>query len=149
MRYRKSIEVAAPVAAAFAYVADFGNAAQWDAGLKESRRLDEGPLQVGSSFHIVAVTRGKEQAFRYVITELDPPRRVVIEGVGAKATSRDVITFEPVAGATGAGGGTRITYDLDLRLKGARRLAEPFLGGFVRDLGDTALAGLLRALAGR
>ena len=144
MRYRESIEVAAPVEESFAYVADFANAAEWDPGLKESRRLDAGPLRVGSSFHIVAVTRGKEQAFRYAITELEPPARVVIEGSGEKATSRDVVTFEAAAA-----GGTRITYDLDLRLKGARRLAEPFLGGFVRKLGDSALAGLKRALDGR
>ena len=58
MRYRTSIQVAAPLTEAFAYVADFGNAAEWDPGLKESRRLDEGALRVGSSFHIIAVTRG-------------------------------------------------------------------------------------------
>lgn len=144
MRYRKSIEVAAALEDAFAYVADFGNAAEWDPGLLESRRLDEGPLRVGSAFHIVADVRGKAQTFNYAITELAAPRLVVVVGTGPKARSRDVITFEP-----GAVAGTRITYDVDLRLRGARRLAEPFLRGFMRALGDAAIAGLKQRLDAR
>ena len=147
MRYRKTIDVAAAPDDAFAYVADFGNAADWDPGLRESRRLDEGELRVGSAFHIVADVRGKPQEFRYAITTLEPPRRVVIEGVGEKATSRDEVTFEP-AGPSGTGG-TRITYDVDLRLRGVRRVAEPLLGGFMRDLGDKAIAGLKLRLDAR
>ena len=151
MRYRKTIEVAAPLDAAFAYVADFGRAAEWDPGLLESRRLDEAPLGVGSAFHIVADVRGKAQEFRYVITAFEPPRRVVIEGVGEQATSRDEVTFEPAdtAAESGSVGGTRVTYDVDLRLRGVRRVAEPLLGGFMRDLGNKAIAGLKLRLDAR
>lgn len=140
MRYRRTIVVAAPLEDAFAYVADFGRAAEWDPGLIESRRLDQGPLRVGSAFHIVADVRGKPQQFRYAITDYDAPSRIVIEGDGEKATSRDEVLFE--AAGPGPDAGTRVTYDVDIRLKGARRIAEPFLGGYMRALGDKALAGL-------
>lgn len=151
MRYRKTIDVAAPLDDAFAYVADFGRAAEWDPGLRESRRLEEGPLGVGSAFQIVADVGGKAQEFRYTITAFEPPRRVVIEGVGEQATSRDEVTFAPAGTAAGSGTvrGTRVTYDVDLRLRAARRLAEPFLGGFMRSLGDKALAGLKQQLDAR
>lgn len=68
MRYRKSIEVPVAIAAPFAYVADFGNAAEWDPGLKESRRI-------------------------------------VLVGSGAKAWSRDEVTFEPGGSSGGSGSG--------------------------------------------
>lgn len=144
MRYRKSIEVPVTIDEAFAYVADFGNAAEWDPGLLESRRLDDGPLQVGSAFHILADVNGKPQAFRYAIEELSAPSRVVIFGRGPRATSRDEVTFEP-----GDAGRTRITYDVDLRLRGPLRIAELFMGGFLRALGDKALAGLQQQLDAR
>lgn len=150
MRYRNSIDVPVPPAEAFAYVADLGNAAQWDPSLTESTRLDEGPLEVGSSFRVVATMRGEPQTLRYEIAELDPPRRVVVEGEGEKALSRDVVDFEQLgAGAGPLAGGTRVTYDLDLHLKGVRRLAEPFMGNAVRDMGDRALQGLKRVLDAR
>jgi carbon monoxide dehydrogenase subunit G len=144
MRYRKTIDTPLSPAETFAYVADFGNAAAWDPGRVSSRRVDSGPLQVGSSFAIVADVRGKHHDFVYAITALDAPSRVVIEGDGPKATSRDEVTFAAIAG-----GGTRLTYDVDLRLKGALRAFEPFMGRYTRAMGDAALAGLQDALAQR
>lgn len=144
MRYRETIDTPLLPAEAFAYVADFGNAAEWDPGLVSSRRLDEGPLRVGSAFAIVADVRGKHHDFHYAITALDDGSRIVIEGVGPKATSRDEITFGGITT-----GGTRITYDVDLRLKGALRAFEPFMGRYTRAMGDAALAGLQDALAKR
>lgn len=140
MQFREVIEVARPVSEAFAYVADFTTAAEWDPGIVESRRVGDGPTELGSRFEVVALFRGKRVPFTYEVTALDEGRRIVLSGEGGRATSVDEITFEP------AGTGTRITYEADLRLKGVFRVAEPFLGGTTAEMGRKALAGLKAAL---
>src|SRR6478672_7316240 len=136
MFYRRQIEVQRKPAEVFAYLADFSNASDWDPGIVEARRLSEGPTTVGSRFEVVALFRGRRQRFEYVVTEYDDGRRIALRGEGAKAVSDDTITVEETNGRT------RVTYQADLRLKGAFRLAEPFLGRTVRRMGDDALAGL-------
>ena len=141
MLYRREITVAAPADVAFGYLADFANAAEWDPGIVEARRLTPGPTDVGSSFEVVALFRGRRQRFEYVVTEYREGIRVALRGEGEKASSEDVI--EVAAGA----GGTRVTYSADLRLKGVYRVAEPFLGSTFRRMGDAALDGLAARLS--
>ena len=140
MRFSEEIVVARPAAEAFRYLADFENTAEWDPGIAEARQLTEGPVRVGSEYDVVALFRGKRQRFRYTVTELEDGRRVVLEGVGDKALSDDEITVEPT------GGGSRILYTADIRLKGLRRLAEPLLRPLLRKTVDEALAGLKQTL---
>jgi uncharacterized protein YndB with AHSA1/START domain len=141
--YEETIEVEVPREEAFAYVADFTTAAEWDPGIRSSKRLDEGPTRVGSAFEVVAEFRDKPQTFRYEVLELDPGRRIVIRGESDKATSDDTITF------VDAGGKTVIAYGSVLGLKGLYRVAEPFLGGTFAKMGKDALEGLDRTLASR
>lgn len=138
--YREVIETRAPVEAAFDYVADFSTAQEWDPGIDESRRVGEGPTEVGSAFDVVAEFRGRKIPLRYVVQELDPGRRIVVRGEGDKAVSDDTITFEP------RDGGSRVTYASELRMKGIWRLAEPFLGSTFSKMGEEALAGLKEQL---
>jgi carbon monoxide dehydrogenase subunit G len=79
--------------------------------------------------------------FTYTVTSFEQDRRIVLDGVGEKATSVDTIAFEP-----GSDGGARITYSADFKLKGALRVAEPFLGGTFRTLARKALDGLAAKL---
>lgn len=139
-RFREVIEVPTSLDDAFAYVADFTTAAEWDPGIVSSRRVS-GDGGVGTRYAVEAEFRGKTLPFAYEVTKLEPGRRIVLHGEGDKATSDDVITFEA------AGGGTRITYEAELRLKGVLRLAEPFLGGAIETMGRKALAGLEERLS--
>lgn len=139
--FREVIEVRAPLERAFAYVADFTTAAEWDPGIVSSVRTS-GDGGVGSTFAVEAAFRGRTLPFAYVVTELVPNERIVLHGEGARATSDDVIAFEPIPT-----GGTRITYEAVLRFKGVFRLAEPLLAGAIRTMGAKALAGLEAALA--
>jgi carbon monoxide dehydrogenase subunit G len=140
VRFSEQIVVSRPAAVAFHYIAEFENTADWDPGIAESRKLTDGPVRVGSQFDVVALFRGKRQRFRYTVTELDDGRRIVLEGVGAKATSVDAITVET------RGSGSRISYTADIRLKGFRRLAEPLLKPLLAKTGEDALAGLKQKL---
>jgi carbon monoxide dehydrogenase subunit G len=137
VRYRREIEVAGEPGDVFAYLADFEHAAEWDPGIVEARRLSEGPTRVGSRFEVIALFRGNRQRFEYAVTAFEEGRRVALRGEGEKALSDDEITVAP-----GAGGGTRVAYEADLRLKGAYRIAEPLLGSTFRRMGDEALDGL-------
>jgi len=141
MRYRREIEVDSPAEATFAYLADFANAAEWDPGIVEARRVTPAPTAVGSRFEVIAVFRERRQRFEYVVTEYEEGRRIALRGEGEKALSDDVITVAP--GDRGA----RVGYEADLRLKGLYRVAEPFLGPTVERMGDAALDGLAARLA--
>jgi carbon monoxide dehydrogenase subunit G len=136
VRYRREIEVLADATRAFEYIADFSRAAEWDPGVAEARRLSDGPTELGSRFELIALFRGNRQRFEYVVTALEPGRRIALHGEGAKAVSDDT-----VAVAT-RDGHTVVTYEADLRLRGPYRIAEPFLGGMVERMGDHALDGL-------
>ena len=130
------IEVPRSVAESFAYVADFTTVAEWDPGIHSSRKVS-GDGAVGSVYEVEAEFRGKTMPFTYTVTAFEQDRRIVLDGVGEKATSLDTIAFAPTAT-----GGTQITYSADFKLKGVLRVAKPFLGGTFKTLAKKALAGL-------
>ena len=134
------IEVPRSVEESFAYVADFTTVAEWDPGIHSSRRVS-GDGGVGTVYEVQAEFRGKTMPFTYTVTAFEQNRRIVLDGVGEKATSLDTIVFEPAAD-----GGTRITYSADFKLKGVLRVVEPFLGGTFRTLARKALDGLAAKL---
>jgi len=142
VRIQKQIEVRRPLAEVFEYLVDFSNAAEWDPGVAEARKLTDGAVRVGSEFDVVALFRGKRHRFRYVVTGVEPQRRVVLAGDGERAASVDEIAVEP------AGDGTRITYIADFHLKGIFRPAGPLLAPVMNRMGDDALAGLKSVLDG-
>jgi carbon monoxide dehydrogenase subunit G len=141
VRYRREIEVAAAAETTFAYLSDFGNAAEWDPGIVEARRLTPAPTGVGSRFEVIALFRGRRQRLEYVVTEFVDGTSIALRGEGAKARSDDAISV------TSHEGGTRVAYEADLRLKGVYRVAEPFLRSTFERMGDAALDGLAARLA--
>jgi carbon monoxide dehydrogenase subunit G len=130
------IEVPRSLEESFAYVADFTTVAEWDPGIHASRKVS-GDGGVGTVYEVQAEFRGKTMPFTYTVTAFEQNARIVLDGVGEKATSLDTIAFEAAAD-----GGARITYSAEFKLKGALRVAEPFLGGTFRRLARKALAGL-------
>ena len=130
------IKVPRSLEESFAYVADFTTVAEWDPGIHSSRKVS-GDGGVGSVYEVLAEFRGKTMPFTYTVTAFQRDQRIVLDGVGEKASSLDTIAFEPTGD-----GGTRITYTADFKLKGVLRIAEPFLGRTFESLARTALAGL-------
>ena len=134
------IEVPRSPAESFAYVADFTTVEEWDPGIRSSRKVS-GEGGIGTVYDVQADFRGKTIPFTYTVTAFERDRRIVLDGVGAKATSLDTIAFEPTGD-----GGTRITYTADFKLKGVLRVAEPFLGRTFTNLARLALEGLAARL---
>lgn len=130
-------------ATAYAYLAEFSNVAEWDPGVKAARSLSEDPLAVGARFEVTASGfGGREIPLTYETTEADPPRRVVLRAENSTLISLDTLTFEP------AGGGTEVTYDADLSLKGPLRVFDLGLRLVFGRIGDAARDGLAERLAG-
>jgi len=144
-RYRATILVPNPVAEAFAFVSDFRNAARWDPRVAGAAKVTEGPVRTGTRFLLASRMLGKELALPYEVRELEPERRLVLAGRTRLLRYRDEITFE-AAGGDGAGG-TRLTYDAHLALRGILALGNPLLGLVFDRIGDDAVAGIGRALA--
>lgn len=138
--FREVIDVPVPVEQAFAYVSDFTTAAQWDPGITRSRRVGGGG-GVGTTYAVDAEFRGKSIPFTYVVTAFEQNSSIALHGKGAKAVSDDTITFAELPD-----GGTRITYEAEIRLTGILRLAERFIETTVSEMGAKALAGLQEAL---
>ncbi len=139
-RYQTTIESRLSQADAFDYMAEFSNAREWDPSVGEARRVDDGPLAVGSAFDLVARFAGKDVPLRYEVLEYDPPRRVVLEARRPGFVSRDTITVaEAAAGST-------VHYDAALELSGWRRLVGPLFQRTFAGIGDRAAEGMRTAL---
>ncbi len=129
--------------AAFAYVADFANAMHWDPGVATSTRIDEGPVGVGACYRLGVRLRGRVAPMEYRISVFEPSARVVLVGEGSGISAVDEIRFVP------DGTGTLIHYTADIRLGGALRLVQPFLGRAFAKIGQDALTGMQRTLDAR
>ncbi len=142
IRLRETIEVARPIDEVFAYVSNFGNAAQWDPGVAESRKASAGPIGVGTVFEMRVRFGPRSIPMAYAIREFDRPRRVLLEGKSDSVHALDDIGFVATPR------GTRITYTADISLLGAFGIVEPLLKGALDGVGKRAVAGLHAALSG-
>lgn len=121
----------------FSYLADFRSVAEWDPSITESTHTNDGePIQVGAQFHVVTSMLGNETPMDYETVELERPRRIVLRGENNSAISIDTITIAP------SGSGCAVTYDAEIELKGARKVADPLMGIALGRLGAKAKHGL-------
>jgi carbon monoxide dehydrogenase subunit G len=137
---REIIEVSQEPEVVFDAVADFSSSAEWDPGVAAAERVNDGetaPSGVGALYRLTVTFRGRASEMTYRTTEYRRPDRVVLEGVGPKIVASDTIEFARIEG-----GGTRITYVADLRLRGLAKVAEPLLGPSFDEMGKRALAGM-------
>jgi carbon monoxide dehydrogenase subunit G len=137
------IETTLPTDEAFAFVADFANAAHWDPGVASSELIGSGPVGVGTRYRLGVRVGGRVAPMTYEITSFVPARRVVLSGAGSGVVAVDDIRFEPTEA------GTRIDYTADIRLRGLMRLATPFSGGAFARIARDARDGMQRALDSR
>jgi len=142
-RYMASVDTPLPPDQVFDYLSDFSTTAEWDPGVVEAERLGDTPIAQGSEFRLVADFLHRKTTLAYRIVEYDRPNEVAFRGENASVVSLDRITLEA------SNGGTRITYDAQLALKGAFKLADPVLGLAFRKVGDRALAGMPKTLRAR
>lgn len=132
-RYVTSIDSSLAQEEAFAYMADFTHAREWDPSVSEARRVDDG-------FHLVARFGGRDVSLHYEVVELEPPRLVVFEARRPGFTSRDTITVSE------AGAGSVVHYDARLSFKGLGRLLDPVMQLVFNRVGTRAKHGMQASL---
>ena len=141
--YTTSAPTAWDAADAFSYMADLRNFPEWDPGTVRATQLTgDGPGPDATYDLEVRAAGGRTTVMRYEVTEWDPPHRIVLTASTRVLRSVDEIRV----GASPSG--AVVTYDAQLDLSGALRLADPLLGLAFRRIGDRAAAGLRRTLAG-
>ncbi len=141
-RYTASVRTPWSAARAFEYLSDLEHFADWDPGVKRSTQVAGTGPGLGSAYDVTVRSIGRDLTLRYETVEVDPSRRIEVRAETATLVSVDVMTFVDDVG------GCVVTYDADLSLKGALRLANPVLGLAFGRIGDRAAAGLRRALDG-
>jgi hypothetical protein len=134
--FRTSIDSSLSQEEAFAYMAAFEHAPEWDPNVLESRRLDAGELGTGTRFHVVSQSAGHDVPLVYEIVRFEPPRLVVLEARNPSSSARAEIAIEP------AGPGSVVRYEAMLDTRGVRRLLEPLTQATFARAGRAAETGL-------
>ncbi|MFD4668475.1 SRPBCC family protein [Lentzea sp. NPDC058450] len=123
------------------YLADFGNAVQWDPGTEACTRNDAGPVQVGANWHNTSKIAGITTELTYTLEQLAGDR-IVLVGRNDTATSTETIEVTP------SGAGSTVTYTNDLEFKGAAKLAAPLGKVVFEKLGNDTEKQLTEVLNG-
>ncbi len=125
-----------------AYLADFRNAVEWDAGTVSCDLVtgDGGP---GSHYRNVSRFAGREVALDYVLEEASS-ERIRLTGRAGPTTAHDTITIR----SDGAGG-SQVDYHAEFAFGPAAGLAAPVIRILLDRLADDTAATLAAALAGR
>jgi hypothetical protein len=136
-RYTATVETPRKRRDVAAYLSDFSTTQEWDPGVIEAQRLDHGPVGLGSRFRIAARFLGRRAELTYEIVRHDADELVALRGENATVVSLDTMRFSDTPE-----GGTRVSYEADLTLKGPLRALDPLLGPTFNRVGDRAAAGL-------
>ncbi|MCW2542449.1 MAG: CdfA [Frankiales bacterium] len=129
-----------PVSEVVAYLADFGNAEQWDPGTQACRRVgSDGPVQVGTTWHNVSKVLGRETELQYTLEVLEPGH-ITFVGRNDTATSTDDITV------TAHPDGAEIVYDATIDLHGLAKLGAPVVKVEFERLGNETVQGITSAI---
>ena len=136
MEQRTTIDVRAPVAQVWAVLREVERWPEWATTVTSVRRLDDGPLAVGSR---VRVEQPKIPPTEYLVTELEPGRSFtwVATGPGVRTTARHVLEDLGT-------GGTRVTLAVEQAGPVGR-----VMGRFYRGLTDRYLAAEAEGLRAR
>lgn len=141
-RYSTTVRTEMAPADAFAFMADLRNFEDWDPGVQRATQVDGHGGGPDATFDVVVDAPGSGLTLRYVTTEYDAPRRVVVRAESKLFTSLDRIDVEP------DGTGSLVTYDAELRLNGPLRVFDLVLRPIFGRIGGRADDGLQQALGG-
>lgn len=125
--------------AAYAYLADFTHAEEWDPGTRTCERTG-GDGGVGTTYRNVSSFLGREVELTYTTAELAPPTRVHLRGTNEQFEGHDI--FEIRA----SGRGSEVTYRADMSFSGLARLASPVVAAYLPLLARKTVAELRACL---
>lgn len=130
---------AAPPDRVLAYMLDFENAVEWDAGTVSCTRL-EGDGGVGTRYANVSEFAGRRVELEYTVEAVSEDRFVIVGRTG-NVESYDTVTVRPWGE-----GGTELGYDARFTLTGPIGLVAGLLRPVFNRLGDRTAAEIQSAL---
>ncbi|MDO9407735.1 SRPBCC family protein [Patulibacter sp.] len=140
--YTGTVNSPKPVGEVFPYMADFSNTKDWDPNITETSVTSTGdPVRVGATFHVVQGSGMTKVELDYETIELVDGQKVVLRAETDSLVSIDTITVAP------EGAGSTVTYEVEISLKGARKVAEPVMALFLKRIGNEAREGLEKQLS--
>lgn len=123
IRHSQDVHIQRPPARVFDFVATRyqENHPRWEQEVVEIRRLDQGPVALGSRFLMVRRDFGRTAEAINEVVELVPGRRIAFRHVDAAIDFHIAFNCDPVAD------GTRLRVEVAAEPHGAMRLAGPML----------------------
>jgi uncharacterized protein YndB with AHSA1/START domain len=135
---QRSLVIARPVSAVFAFFTDPANDPKWRAHVKEIRA--EGPVAAGAKVHqVIAGPAGRGIPADYEITGYQPDHLMAFSVVAGPVRPRGEMKFEPTAE-----GGTEFSFTLEAELAGLKKI---LMGRAVQKSMDVEMANLDTAKA--
>ena len=123
----QSIVIDRPAWEVFAFVGDQTNAPRWQRGLREVRRMTDGPIGVGTRHLFVRTLMGRRMEGANEYTRYEPD-----EVVAFKATSGGWPLAASYSLVPYGGSRARLTARIELHPTGPFRLLEPLLSAALR-----------------
>jgi carbon monoxide dehydrogenase subunit G len=136
-RYTAKVTSPHPAAEIWSYLADLRSIAEWDPSVEKARLVSGDPGALDARYQLEVGFLGSRVSLPYVAATAESPTRLVFTAETESVTVRDEARIRP-----NADGGTSLTWDAELRLKGARRLLDPLLRLAFNRLGSRAARGL-------
>lgn len=116
-------QINAPIEKVFAFVTDFRNNSKWQNGVIESSQTPEGPTQAGTKVKDIRTFLGQRLESTYEVTEFVPNQKISFKSTSGPIQFMFMESFES------AGGGTKLTAQVEMEAKGFFKLAEGALAG--------------------
>jgi uncharacterized membrane protein len=137
-----NVEIQRPVEVVFTFLSDLGNAPKWQRGVIESKRVTEGPLQLGTQFHETVRMMGMSFEAVCKVIAFEPPRKFGMTADGKLVHYEGEFTFEPISGDKG----TRLNVSGWMKMKGVWRILEWLAAGEIRNESLAELNDIKRAV---
>lgn len=134
IKLEKDVVIHRPSEEVFAFVADQTNAASWQSGILEVRRLTDGPPAVGTRHTFTRTLIGRRMTGENEYVAFEPGRRVAFRTTSGPAL---LASYEVAAVPEGS----RLTATMELDVSGIMSLAEPLVA---RALSRDVVANLAR-----
>lgn len=113
-----------PVSEVFAFATDPARLPEWQTNTVVAERVDDGPLRVGSRLREVhRGPGGRESESLVEVAELEPDRTFALRMIEGPLPVDAHLAFQPGESGTG----TKVSFTVDGKLTGAKRLLEPLL----------------------
>jgi uncharacterized protein YndB with AHSA1/START domain len=135
----RTVTVNRPLDEVFAYLSDFTNTEEWDAGTVRTTRVS-GDGGVGTTYHNVSKFLGREVEVEYVVERVVPGEVFALRGENSSTVAHDTMTFREVPG------GTEVTYAATFDFKGPFKLFDPLTKPLFNKLFDDGANGIRKAL---